>query len=192
MAVSWGHGDPKKDSIAVAYLDDEGRLREHAMFDNLQEQQMQKEFLNILRRRRPDLIVIGGFSVQTHRLYDQVRVIARDPDYLASINEDDQMRDRDDHEPISVPVRYIFDEVARLFQHSKRAEDEFGTLPVLTRYCIGLARYAQSPLNEYAALGADMIAVTFDEEGQHLVRSTSLVRCSVIKCFLFRFRRRSC
>lgn len=168
--MSWGHGDPKKDSIAVAYLDDEGRLREHAMFDNLQEHQMQKEFHNILKRRRPDLIVIGGFSAQTHRLYDQVRVIARDPDYLTSVNEDEQIWERDgEDDPISVPVRYIFDEVARLFQHSKHAEDEFGTLPVLTRYCIGLARYAQSPLNEYAALGADMTAVTFDEEGQHLV-----------------------
>jgi transcription elongation factor SPT6 len=173
MAVSWGHGDPKKDPVAVAYLDEEGRLREHVTFDNLQEQQMQREFHNMLKRRRPELIVISGFSAQTHKLYDQVRAIARDPDYLASINEDDRMREwdreRDDDEPISVPVRYVFDEVARLFQHSKRAEDEFGTLPVLTRYCIGLARYAQSPLNEYAALGADMIAVTFDEEGQHLV-----------------------
>lgn len=192
MAVSWGHGDPKKDSIAVAFLDDEGRLREHAMFDNLQEQQMQNEFQNILKRRRPDLVAIGGFSAQTHRLYDQIRVIARDPDYLASINEDDQMRERGEDEPISIPVRYIFDEVARLFQQSKRAEDEFGTLPVLTRYCIGLARYAQSPLNEYAALGADMIAVTFDEEGQHLVRTTSLILCSVVECSLCRFRRRSC
>ena len=175
MAVSWGHGDPKKDSIAVAFLDDEGRLREHAMFDNLQEQQMQNEFHNILKRREPDLVVIGGFSAQTHRLYDQIRVIARDPGYLASISEDDQMRERGEDEPISVPVRYIIDEVARLFQHSKRAEDEFGALPVLTRYCIGLARYAQSPLNEYAALGADMIAVTFDDEGQHLVWAASLL-----------------
>ena len=61
------------------------------------------------------------------------------------------------------------DDVARLFQHSKRAEDEFSFLPLISRYCMGLARYTQSPLNEFAALGPDITAVMFDDESQHLV-----------------------
>ena len=37
------------------------------------------------------------------------------------------------------------------------------------KYRVGLARYAQSPLNEFAALGSDIAALTLDDEGQHLV-----------------------
>jgi hypothetical protein len=32
-----------------------------------------------------------------------------------------------------------------------------------------LARYAQSPLNEFAALGSDIAAITLDDEDQQLV-----------------------
>lgn len=68
------------------------------------------------------------------------------------------------------PIIYVNDEVARMYQHSKRAEDEYGRIPLLGRYCVGLGRYAQSPLNEYASLGSDLAALSFDE-CQTLVRS---------------------
>lgn len=66
----------------------------------------------------------------------------------------------------AVPVVFVPDEVARIYQHSKRAADEFSVLPPIGRYCIGLARYTQSPVNEYAALGSDLVAITFDEDQQ--------------------------
>ena len=53
--------------------------------------------------------------------------------------------------------------VARLYQHSPRADDEFSSFAPVAKYCIGLARYMQSPLNEYAALGPDIVAINFDE-----------------------------
>jgi transcription elongation factor SPT6 len=71
---------------------------------------------------------------------------------------------------IDIPLIYIRDDVARLYQHSKRAAEEFSTFSLTAKYCVGLARYAQNPLNEFAALGADITAITFDEEDQHLVR----------------------
>jgi transcription elongation factor SPT6 len=62
------------------------------------------------------------------------------------------------HQAFEIPVIYINDEVARIYQHSKRAANEFSALSVTAKYCVGLARYTQSPLNEYAALGSDITA----------------------------------
>ena len=74
------------------------------------------------------------------------------------------------------PVIYVRDEVARIYQHSKRGEDEFAALPAIARYCVGLARYVQSPLNEYAALGSDIAAISLLDDDQHLV---SISMCSL-------------
>ena len=68
-----------------------------------------------------------------------------------------------------IPVIYVFDEVARIYQHSKRAADEYSALSPTAKYCVGLARYTQSPLIEYAALGYDITAISFEEDDQHLV-----------------------
>lgn len=175
MAISWGDGDPKRDAISVVFLDPAGRLREHTKFDNLMDKESEEEFLGIVGRRSPDLIVIGGFSSSTKDLYNRVRQLVLDPDWVKAqeqqgkpIREDGIFDARDQIKPTE--VKYVQDAVARIFQHSKRAEEEFGTLSVTTRYCIGLARYAQSPLNEYAALGHDITAITFDQDVQHLVR----------------------
>lgn len=174
LAVSWGDGDPKKDAISVVFVDPAGRLLEHAKFDNLMDKELENDFLDIVGRRRPDLVAIGGFSASTNRLYDRVRQLVIDPDWAKAQEEQGKpiieeatfdVRDLDRR----IPVKYVQDAVARIFQHSKRAEEEFGTLSVTTRYCIGLARYAQSPLNEYAALGQDITAITFDQDAQHLV-----------------------
>lgn len=181
MAVSWGDGDPKKDAIAVVCLDETGRLREHRQFDNLKDHDNVNEFLGMIKRRLPEVIIMGGFSPSTHKLDEEVRRLVFDPVWVKnmqeagkSIYEEGSFDPRDRDRPIE--VHYVQDAVARIFQHSKRAADEFGTLSVTTRYCIGLARYAQSPLNEYAALGQDITAITFDQEAQHLVgpRSQSI------------------
>jgi hypothetical protein len=47
--------------------------------------------------------------------------------------------------------------------------EEFSALSPTAKYCVGLARYTQSPLNEYAALGTDITAISFDEDVQLLV-----------------------
>ena len=70
-----------------------------------------------------------------------------------------------------IPVIYVFDEVARIYQHSKRAGDEYSALSPTAKYCVGLARYTQSPLIEYAALGPDITAISFEEDDQHLVNN---------------------
>ena len=46
------------------------------------------------------------------------------------------------------------DNVARIYQHTQHTT-EFCTLSPIEKYCVGLARYVESPLNEFAALGSD-------------------------------------
>lgn len=164
LAISWGKGDPHKDAITLVLIDEAGRLREHTKLDNLVDQELKDEFLDMLSRRKPDVIVIGGFSMATTKLAGRVKEVLRG-------ESSDGMPDS---VPVSngpafdIPVIYVFDEVARIYQHSKRATDEFSALSPTAKYCVGLARYTQSPLLEYAALGSDISAISFDED-QHLV-----------------------
>ncbi|KAF8844471.1 transcription elongation factor SPT6 [Paxillus ammoniavirescens] len=176
LSISWGKGDPQKDAITLVLLDEMGRLREHVKLDNLVDQDYRDEFTDLLKRRRPDVIVIGGFSMATAKLSFRVKEIVNGnppggdpegilPGWPEPINE----------QAFNIPVIYVNDEVARIYQHSKRAAEEFSTLSPIAKYCIGLARYAQNPLNEYAALGADIIAISLEDEDQHLIPKEKLL-----------------
>lgn len=130
------------------------------------------EFKQLISRRQPSVIVMGGFATRTHKLTKAVTAIAKSlavetmetkgvavdsVDYEASLADE------------TLPVIYVPDNVARIFQHSARALKEFSTLPPTARYCVGLGRYAQSPMHEFCALGSDIVAITFDEYSQKLV-----------------------
>ncbi|KAG6874201.1 hypothetical protein C0995_003747 [Termitomyces sp. Mi166 len=165
LAISWGKGDPHKDAITIVFVDEEGRMREHTKLDNLYDSEMVDEFFDILRRRKPNVIVIGGFSVATFKLSSLVKRTIGGVDHNGQSNR----------EIFDIPVTYVHDDVARIYQHSKRANDEFSALSPMAKYCIGLARYMQSPLNEYAALGSDITAIAFEDDDQHLVPKEKLL-----------------
>lgn len=171
LAISWGKGNPHKDAITLVFVDDEGRMREHTKLDNIFDAEMVDEFIDLIRRRKPSVIVIGGFSVATLRLSQLVKGLIGHP----SVPQDsgDQgwgnAPTPANRETFDIPVTYVQDDVARIYQHSKRAADEFSALSPTAKYCVGLARYIQSPLNEYAALGADITAIAFEDDDQHLV-----------------------
>jgi transcription elongation factor SPT6 len=176
LAVSWGKGDPLKDAITLVFVDEVGRVREHTKIDNLIDNETLDEFIDLLKRRRPDAIVIGGFSMATTKLVQRVKEVIQGPPKDAengamggwgSGNKDSN------EQAFDIPVIYVFDDIARIYQHSNRAAEEFSALSPTAKYCVGLARYAQSPLNEYAALGTDITAISFEEDDQHLVSSPS-------------------
>lgn len=170
LAISWGKGDPQKDAITLVFVDEASRLREHTKIDNLVDTEMRDEFVDLLKRRRPDVIVIGGFSMSTTKLVQRVKEIIRgDQKEPATDGWDAEAMDTGNEQAFDIPVIYVFDEVARIYQHSKRAADEYSALSPTAKYCVGLARYTQSPLTEYAALGSDIAAISFDEDDQHLV-----------------------
>jgi transcription elongation factor SPT6 len=172
LAISWGKGDPQKDAITIIYVDEAGRLREHTKLDNLYDQELQDEFIDLLKRRRPDVIVIGGFSMATTKLVERVKHIihGKQPE-TANDGGGGESTAASNEQVFDIPVIYVFDEVARIYQHSKRAADEYSALSPTAKYCVGLARYTQSPLIEYAALGPDITAISFEEDDQHLVNN---------------------
>ncbi|KAI0306468.1 transcription elongation factor Spt6 [Multifurca ochricompacta] len=171
LAVSWGKGDPQKDHITLAFLDEAGRLREHTRIDNLNDPEYRDEFRDFVRRRKPDVIAVGGFSVATTKLSSQIKETLHQ-----TLTEDGNFINPGDAQEFSrIAITYVFDEIARKYQHSNRVADEFAPFSSIIKYCIGLARYLQNPLNEYAALGSDITAITFEEEYQHLVPTEKLL-----------------
>ena len=132
--------------------------------DNLEDEREQDHFKDLIHRRKPDVVVVGGLTINTAKLASIVKDILE----RCSEKETDTWSG---HGPTSrTPVIYVHDEVARIYQHSDRANEEVVQQPTLVaKYCVGLARYVQNPLNEYASLGADLTAITFDEVAQPLV-----------------------
>lgn len=169
LAVSWGKGDPHKDATTVVFVDEQGRMREHTKLDNLFDPEMRDEFIDIIRRRRPSVIVIGGFTVATTKLSQLVKNLIN-PKPQEGDQSQGNTNTHTNRESFDIPVTYVHDDVARIYQHSKRAADEFSALSLTAKYCVGLARYLQSPLNEYAALGPDIAVISFEDVDHHMVR----------------------
>lgn len=165
LAISWGKGDPHKDPITLVFVDEAGRMREHAKIDNLHDADNIDEFKDLLKRRKPDVAVVGGFTVATLKLMNRVKELFRG----SSSNASDQSWGTSNEQAFDIPAIYVHDDVARIYHHSKRAAEEFSALPPNAKYCVGLARYVQSPLNEFAALGPDITAISLDKDNQHLV-----------------------
>lgn len=192
LSLSFGSGDPKRDSVIGVYLDSEGHLREHFKIDTLSRGPMDSDYdpanrdvlVEFLRRRRPQVITIGGFTPQTKDLMNVVRMITAEVSNDIVQGEDDlpergEKLTHDDRVARAYfEVLYVFDDVARIYQNSRRAMSEFADLSTLGKYCVALARYVQSPLNEYAALGADITVVNY-HPGQKYVR-LGAPRCPVL------------
>jgi len=157
----------------MVILDEMGRFREQIKIDNLVDRDCRDEFTDLLKRRRPDVIVVGGFSMATTKLSARIKEV------ISGRSAEGDPHAPEWHPPetgneqaFDIPVIYLRDEVARIYQHSKRAAEEFSAFSPIVKYCVGLARYAQNPLNEYAALGPDITAISFEDEDQHLVSRT--------------------
>ncbi len=169
------------------YVDEAGRLREHTKIDNLHDPDNKDEFIDFLTRRKPDVAVVGGFSIATLKLSHLVKEMFRG----SSGNVDEANWNPSNEPSFNIPTIFVNDDVARIYQHSKRAADEFSALSPTAKYCVGLARYVQSPLNEFAALGPDISAISFDEETQQLVSEIAYCWAFHSNAF-YRCPRRNC
>ncbi|KIY72184.1 hypothetical protein CYLTODRAFT_63573 [Cylindrobasidium torrendii FP15055 ss-10] len=162
LAVSWGNGNPQKDDISLVFMDELGRMRESTKIANLYDKELKDEFFDLLRRRKPHVVVVGGWTMATSKLSARLKeVIETGP------NGDDP-EGRPNTEFQGLEVIYGFDQVARLYMQSARSKEEFPSFNDTDKYCVGLARYCQSPLNEFAALGPDMTMVRIYASEQHL------------------------
>jgi transcription elongation factor SPT6 len=156
------------DAICWAYLEPDGRVVEQGKFADLRIGNPDRYiadgkdvagFCEIVRRRKPDAIGVSGFAVETKRLAKDVSDIIQNHDLRGPEYEDPEDDGKEKSDLLEVHI--VNDEVARLYWGSSRAQEEFPNYPPLTRYCIALARYLQSPLQEYAALQKDIVSIPF-------------------------------
>ncbi|KZO90969.1 hypothetical protein CALVIDRAFT_568641 [Calocera viscosa TUFC12733] len=193
ITLSVGKGEPQEAIVAV-YVDEDGRMREHTEFDNLHDESMQEEFRAFVRRPKPDVVGITGFSTHTMRIMEDVRKVVGDPTALELSDVADGAGGANSgwsgndgvwgsrggangasaEEEKYPNFSYVPNEVARRYQNSTRTAQEFGSFSVIARHCICLARYVQNPLNEYAALGEDISIVKSDDEQKLLPKGKLL------------------
>lgn len=159
LALSNGMGDPARDPVCWAWVDEEGRLLEQGKFGNLGRDEGQREaFVEVVNRRRPDVIAVSGWCTDTHKLVKDLEALVQEKGLLGTEYTDPET---DEYRADALEVMVVDDEVARLYKDSNRAVAEHPALNPVTRYCVALARYMQSPMKEYAALGKDVASLSF-------------------------------
>ena len=182
LAISVGRGDVR-DAVIAIVLDQEGNVRSQNKFDNLKDELNKAAFFELLDKRHPQVVAIGGLSIHTARLRDDANTALKEyavqqfgesppvqaafdsPEhYAAEVSMyDERLR------PHLIPMIFPSDATARLYMTSEEAEKEHPTLPATGRYALALARYTQNPLNSYCKVAKSIASVTFLEHHQKLV-----------------------
>ncbi len=167
LALSNGMGTLGRDEIYWAWVEDDGRVLENGKLVNLTLGDPERgaedaldvaRLIELVRRRKPDVIGVSGFSAETRKLFKQIEDIVEQKDLRGAEYEDEDGNDRTD----KLEVVIVNDEVARLYQTSQRANLEHPRFATLTKYCVALAKYLQNPMKEYASLGRDIVSISFD------------------------------
>ncbi|EIW70012.1 hypothetical protein TREMEDRAFT_71488 [Tremella mesenterica DSM 1558] len=188
LAISNGRGDIK-DAVIAVMLDDGGNIRSQSKFDNLKDEAEKSSFIDMVERRKPSVVVIGGLSAQTGRVRDDAMVAlrelaaktaeARAPLAEAYSSHEEYAVAAAEYEariaPHLTPLVFVNDATARLYMRSEEAEKEYPTMPVNGRYALALARYAQNPLNAHCKLGKRITSITFQEHHQKLIPEEKLL-----------------
>lgn len=173
LAMSNGTGSFGRDAICWAWVEEDGRVFETGKFIDLgvgdRERGIEdgpdvQKLVELISRRKPDVIGVSGFSAETRKLYKQIEDIVETKDLRGADYEDEDGQDRSD----KLEVVIVNDEVARLYQTSDRANREHPGFAPLTKYCVALAKYLQNPMKEYASLGGDIISISFDPSQGYL------------------------
>ena len=173
IAFSNGNGSAGRDAICWTWVEEDGRVLENGKFMDLalgdrdrgiEDGADVKKLVELVDRRKPDVLGVSGFSAETRKLYKQIEDIVEAKDLRGADYQDEDGNDRNDQ----LEVVVVNDEVARLYQTSDRANIEHPGFAPLTKYCVALAKYLQSPMKEYASLGRDIISISFESNQGYL------------------------
>ncbi|RJE26688.1 hypothetical protein PHISCL_01012 [Aspergillus sclerotialis] len=180
LALSTGTGIVGREPIHWAYIEEDGRVLENGKFmdmsigdpdRNIPDGKDVDGFVELVDRRRPDVIGVSGMSPEARKLYKLLTEVVDRKDLRGAPYTDD----RDEEVSDRLEVVVVNDEVARLYQHSDRAKQDHPGFAPLTHYCVALGKYLQSPLREYASLGRDIVSLQF-KPGQQLVAQELLLK----------------
>mmetsp|Transcript_9073 Transcript_9073/g.33463 ORF Transcript_9073/g.33463 Transcript_9073/m.33463 type:complete len:1362 (-) Transcript_9073:4213-8298(-) len=106
------------------------------------EQQLvqEKTLIFNIKRHNPDVIAVGASGLNCRKIYRVIEEIQK------RISEENRVR-----------MEFVPDEVARMYENSELASQEFKEIPSVVRRAISLGRYLNDPLSEIARL--------FNQEG---------------------------
>jgi transcription elongation factor SPT6 len=168
VAITCGRGN--KDAVLAVHLSEKGRVVQQLKLDDVFDPQNREQLVELLSNRKPDVVVIGGFTLETHPLRLGLKKILREMAGAAEPNQEDfdtstGFRDAGNEALLEneIPLIYVHDAVARIYMNSTQSKEEHPSWPTNARYALALARYAQDPLKEYCNLGADVTAVHFND-----------------------------
>ncbi|KAG7907436.1 hypothetical protein KL906_004123 [Ogataea polymorpha] len=152
------NGDGKRDSAIIAVaMDYDGTVFDHIKFEqNYRHGDFEKQFLEIVKNFKPEVVAVSSYNVEVSHLFRKLQDIVR----LNNLTVEIDVEEEYEGDPIPLPVIYVPNETSRLYEHSDRAAEEFSDKPVVARFCIGVARYVQSPLLEYMALGDAVTSIS--------------------------------
>lgn len=159
LALSNGEGLKDSAVIGIA-LQFDGTIFEHIKFEeHYKDSGFENKLLALIDRFKPEVIAISGYNVQINQLKKRVDEIVKNNKKMVTFESNGDDGDADEYE-VELPVIYVPNETARLFEYSERANEEFSDKPVVAKFCIGIARYVQSPLLEYIALGESVTSIS--------------------------------
>lgn len=173
VTLSIGTGSVGRDPIHWAYIEEDGRVLENGKFKDLTIGDSSRgssdgadvaAFLNLIHRRKPDVLGVSGMTPEARRLYKLLSELIE----IKDIRTQPYQNEHDEEISDCLEVVIVNDEVARLYHNSPRARQDNPGFGSLTHYCVALGRYLQSPLKEYASLGRDITSIQF-KPGQQLV-----------------------
>ncbi|KAF7715618.1 Uncharacterized protein PECH_000969 [Penicillium ucsense] len=170
---------PGKGTIAWAYLEEDGRLLEYGYFDDITVGDPARgikdgvdvpKLLDVIRRRKPDVIGVGGLTMETRRLQKMLNDIVDLKDVRGAPYTDENDEEVSDR----LEVVLVNDEAARLFHKTLRSYNFNPLLNYEVHYTLALGHYLQSPLKSYAFVDPDFIALPL-KPGQELVNQDLLL-----------------
>ena len=173
LALTNGNGAFGRDAICWAWVEEDGRVLENGKFVDLTMGDEERStadgadvqgFVDLVDRRKPDVIGVSGFTAETRKLFRQIEDIVERKNLRSAEYEDEDGNMMSD----KLEVIVVNDEVARLYQTSERANMEHPGFAPLTKYCVALAKYLQNPMKEYASLGSDIFSISFNPDQQYI------------------------
>lgn len=175
LTLSCGEGNFHTDAVVGVHTNAYGEVKEFIKFEQnpIRDPEFADVFIQKIEEMRPDVIGINGYNVNTKKLYDVIKQIIEKEQLRPETHPEGDYSEFENNEPPLLDVIFVPDEVARLYQNSQRAKDEFPDKSSLAKYCVALARYLQSPLLEYINLGSDCKAIFFHKQ-QYLLSDERL------------------
>lgn len=149
------NGEGKKDSAIIAIvMDFDGTILHHVKFDeNLRDPEFERKLINLIDKSKPEVVAVSGYNVNASPLKKKVEEIVKNNNKTVS------PEDYEEDTKVDLPVIFVTNETARMFEYSDRANEEFSDKPVVAKFCIGIARYVQNPLLEYISLGETVTSI---------------------------------